>query len=373
MKILYTVTSAGFGGASLHVLQLMEHMVGQGHEVGLVAAPDPILTELARGLGVHIFPNPHFVRPLRPWKDFQALLFVFHAIRKFDPDIVSAHSTKAGLAARLACALLHKPAIFTAHGWAFTEGKSLWIRHFLALIERLAAKVTRKFICVSEYDKRLALLYHVSSLAKLKVIHNGMPPDLYLKDSGERVRKELQLSNDEVLITMVARFVPQKDHNTLLRAIQSVNGKYRLALVGGGELEHRFRERVRKQRVSEKVIVLGERRDIPEILRASDIFVLSTNWEGLPRSVIEAMMAGLPVVATHVGGVPELVEDGVTGFLVPPKDPQALAEALRKLIDDPELRKRMGQAGREKALREFTLDRMLRETERVYQEVLGKE
>ena len=141
MKILYVVTGAEFGGASLHVLQLMKHMVSEGHEVGLVAAPEPRLMEGAKALGVKVFPNPHFVRPIRPWKDFRALWPVFRAIRRFDPDIVHAHSTKAGYAARFACAILRKPVIFTAHGWAFTEGRSMWKRRLLALAERLAIKI----------------------------------------------------------------------------------------------------------------------------------------------------------------------------------------------------------------------------------------
>jgi len=363
MKILYVITAAEWGGAPLHVLQLMEYMVKKGHEVGLVAAPEPRLMEGARALGAKIFPNPHFVRPIRPWKDFRA----FRAIRQFKPDLVSAHSTKAGFAARFSCAVLRVPVIFTAHGWAFTEGKNPLARYLLALGERLAAKVTKKIICVSEHDKELSLRFRVAPEQKLIVIHNGMEPTLYLNADGSKVRFELGLKEDEILITMVARFVPQKDHDTLLQALSLLPGrKFKAALVGGGERETFFRKKAGELGFRDNVIFLGERRDVPQILAASDIFVLSSNWEGLPRSIIEAMMAGLPVVATRVGGVPELVEDGVTGFLIPPRDPDALAEALQRLIADPELRRRMGQAGREKALKEFTLDRMLRETKRVY-------
>ena len=370
MKILYVITAAEWGGAPLHVLQLMEYMVKKGHEVGLVAAPEPRLMEGAKALGVKIFPNPHFVRPVRPWKDFRALWRVFGAIRQFKPDLVSAHSTKAGFAARFSCAVLRVPVIFTAHGWAFTEGKNPLARYLLALGERLAAKVTKKIICVSEHDKELALRFRVAPEQKLVVIHNGMEPSLYINADGSKVRFELGLKEDEILIAMVARFVPQKDHDTLLQSLSLLPGrKFKAALVGGGEREAFFRKKVGELGLGDNVIFLGERRDVPQILAASDIFVLSSNWEGLPRSIIEAMMAGLPVVATRVGGVPELVEDGVTGFLVPPKDPDALAEALQRLIADPELRLRMGQAGRKKALKEFTLDRMLRETERAYREV----
>ena len=371
MKILYVTTGAEFGGAPLHVLQLAEYMLKRGHEVGLVAAPEPRMMQEAKALGVKIFPNPHFVRPVVLWKDLRALWKVSQAVRQFKPDLVSAHSTKAGFAARFSCAIFGVPAIFTAHGWAFTDGKNLISRYFLALAERLASKVTKKIICVSEHDKESAICLHVAPEKKLKVIHNGMEPSLYLNADGSKSRFELGLSEDEILITMVARFVPQKDHDTLFKALSFLpECGFKVALVGGGEREALFRREVEKQGLNGRVMFLGERRDVPQVLAASDIFVLSSNWEGLPRSIIEAMMSGLPVVATRVGGVPELVEDGVTGFLVPPKNPQALAKVLQRLLDDPELRRRMGQAGREKALREFTLDRMLRETEKVYEEVL---
>jgi len=374
MRILYIVTAAEFGGAPLHVLQLMKYMVKQGHEVGLVAAPEPRLMEGAKALGVKIFPNPHFVRPFNPCKDLAALWFVFKAIRQFKPDLVSAHSTKAGFAARFSCAILGIPVIFTAHGWVFTEGKNPLVRYPLVLAEHFASKITKKIICVSKYDKELALRFHVAPEKKLVIIHNGMDPHPYLNSDGSKIRTFLGLNKKDVLITMVARFVPQKDHNTLLQALNLISNnqyKYKVAFVGDGERKSLLRQEVEKLGLNERVIFLGERRDVPEILAASDIFVLSSNWEGLPRSIIEAMMAGLPVVATKVGGIPELVEDGVTGFLVPPKDPRALAEALQKLIENPDLRRRMGEAGRKKALREFTLDRMLHETERVYREIFN--
>jgi len=371
--ILYVVTAGEFGGSVVHVLQLAEYMAKKGHQVAILAAPEPRLMENAERLGVQFFSNPYFVRPVSFRKDLPALFNVVRVVHKLNPDLVSAHSTKAGYAARLACFLFRKPVIFTAHGWAFTEGKNPLVRYLLALAERLAAKVTRKIICVSEHDKNLALRFRVAPEQKLIVIHNGMEPTLYINADGSKVRSELGLKEDEILITMVARFVPQKDHNTLLQALSLLpGGEFKAALVGGGERETFFRKKAGELGLRDKVIFLGERRDVPQILAASDIFVLSSNWEGLPRSIIEAMMAGLPVVATRVGGVPELVEDGVTGFLVPPRDPDALAAALQKLLNDPELRRRMGEAGREKALKEFTLDRMLRETERVYNGITNR-
>ncbi len=369
MKVLYVVTAAGWGGAPMHVSQLMEYMVKKGHEVGLTAAPEPRLMKKAKSLGVKIFPNPHFVRPIKIWKDFRALWTVFQTIRQFNPEIVHAHSTKAGFAARFACAILRKPVIFTVHGWSFTEGRSIWKRWLLALAERLAAEVTAKVICVSEYDRNLALHWKVVQPEQIMVIYNGVDPLPFLKADGTLIRQEQGLEKVTVL-TFIGRLDPPKDPFTLLEAVKKLAGEIVLLIVGDGELRLQVKKTICEHRLESRVRLLGYRTDVHRILAASDIFVLSSRWEGLPYAIIEAMMAGLLVVATKVGGVPELIEDGVTGFLVPPENSDALAKALQKLIADSKLRQRMGKNEREKAIRKFTLSRMLWETEKVYWKVL---
>lgn len=369
MRILYVATAAEFGGVSRHILWVAEHLISQGHEVGFVIAPEPRLMAQARKLGVEVFTNPYFVRAVQLYNDIRALRPVFKAIKRFKPDLVSAHSTKAGYAARLVCALTRTPVIFTAHGWAFTEGREMWKRQLLALAERVAAKVTRKIICVSEHDRELALKFRVGRPEQIVMVHNGVDPKPLLNADGAVVQQEFGLEEGPVL-TMVGRLAPPKDPLTVLEATLLTDTAFKLLFIGGGVQYDAVQEFISENRLQRKVILTGEREDIPEILAVSDLFILSSRWEGLPRSIIEAMMAGLPVVATSVGGVPELVEDGVTGFLVPREDPEALAEAIRKLLADEDLRQRMGQAGREKALREFSLDRMLAQTQEVYEEIL---
>ncbi|MCK4356192.1 glycosyltransferase [Candidatus Bipolaricaulota bacterium] len=204
---------------------------------------------------------------------------------------------------------------------------------------------------------------------KLVVVRNGIDPMPFLQASGTGVQREPKLEVEPVLI-FLGRLAPQKDLLTLLKAFERIPVG-RLVLVGEGPSRSQVEQSVERTGLNDRVTMLGARTDIPELLAASDLFVLPSRWEGLPLTIIEAMMAGLPVVASHVGGVAELVEDGVTGFLVPSEAPAALAEALRKLLEDSELRKRMGKAGREKALQDFTLDRMLAETKKEYDEVLG--
>ncbi len=373
-KILYVVTAGGWGGAPRHVLQLMEYMVKAGYAVGLVSGPEPKLMRGAGALGVEIFVNRHFVRPIRLVNDLKAVMPVIMAVKSFEPDLIHAHSTKAGYAARIAGAMFQKPTIFTAHGWAFTEGKSTFQRCSFAFAEKLAAAVTRKIICVSSYDLELALRCKVAPQNKLRLIYNGVDPDAFL-NAGTGALDMAGVATGmkgDPIVAFVGRLAPPKDVETLLQSLKKVRS-CKAIIVGDGPLRSSIKRSIYSLGLSNRVFLLGERNDVPSILASSDVFVLPSNWEGLPYTVIEAMMAGLPVVATSVGGVPELVEDGVTGFLVPRSDPEALAEALQRLIDDPELRERMGKAGRQKAMCEFTLDRMLRETEKVYEKVLGRE
>ncbi|MGD0780419.1 MAG: glycosyltransferase family 4 protein [Dehalococcoidales bacterium] len=369
MKILYSVTGAVFGGAVAHVLSLMRADVKAGHSVGLVAAPEPRLMSEAKDIGVHVFPNPYFVHGVQPLQDIRALWPVFRGVQKFKPDIISAHSTKAGYAARFAGAILRKKVVFTAHGWPFTEGRGAWQRCLLALVERLASMATVTIICVSAYDQELALKFKVASLEKLVLIHNGVDPAPLLNARGEQVRREFGLGKVPVLV-MVGRLTQQKDPLTLLEACRLLETNFRLMMVGDGELRDKVEEFVARNNLRDKVTFTGERNDIPEILAASDILILDSRWEGLPLIIIEAEIAGLPVVASGVGGVPELIEDGVTGFIVPPRNPQALANVIQKLLGDANLRHRVGSVAREKALREFTFQRMLTKTQQLYKDIL---
>jgi glycosyltransferase involved in cell wall biosynthesis len=346
--------------------------VSAGHSVGLVAAPEPRLMSEAKNIGVQIFPNPHFVFGVQPLQDIRALWPVFQTVRKFNPDIISAHSTKAGYAARLAGAILRKTVVFTAHGWPFTAGRGTWQKYLLALVERLAAIVTAAVICVSAYDRELALKFKVAPLEKLVLIHNGVDPIPLLNANKERVRREFGLGKVPVL-AMVGRLTPAKDPLTLLEACRLLETNFRLMMVGDGELRGKMEQFVARNNLRYKVTFTGERNDIPEILAASDILVLDSRWEGLPLIIIEAQIAGLPVVASGVGGIPELIEDGVTGFIVPPRNPQALADVLKKLLGDQNLRRMVVSAAREKALREFSLENMLTKTHRLYEDILKNE
>jgi len=361
LRILYLITRAEPGGAQVHVNELLR---GFGHrfELHLGAGEEGYLTEEAQRLGVKVHFVPSLVQPLNPRKDLRAFWEIRRIIRSLRPSLVHLHSSKAGLLGRLAAGLVGTPAVFTAHGWAFTDGVS-WKRKVLAVpSEWLAARLGGRIITVSQNDYDLALRYRVASRRQMTVVHNGIP------DVPYRARPEAK----PVRIVMVARFAPQKDHSLLLRALAGLKDlAWELELIGDGPLLEEVRAEAHRLDLLNRVRFLGARRDVAERLSESQVFVLCSNWEGFPLSILEAMRAGLPVVASDVGGVREAVVDKETGFLVPRGDEVALRERLLQLITDAVLRAKMGRAGRKRFEEKFTVEHMLKKTLEVYETVLG--
>jgi glycosyltransferase involved in cell wall biosynthesis len=266
--------------------------------------------------------------------------------------------------ARVAGWICKVPVVFTAHGWGFTPGTPNTRRIIALIAEKILALLTTKLICVSENDRQLALrsgVGHKNSLAVVRYGINNIP-----------VTTPNLLQQPPRLI-MVARFNEQKDQTTLLKAIaQLKDDSIHLNLVGSGPSLESCKALAKSLGIENQVSFLGDRRDVPDLLAQSQIFILSTHYEGLPISILEAMRAGLPVVATSVNGIPEEVVDGKTGLLAPHQDVKALANALHILTNSPEIRQQMGKESREKFEQEFTVDRMITEIRAIYEEIIQK-
>lgn len=367
-KVLQVVTLSEWGGAQ-HIVYLLAKHLRSDYEITVACAPGGPLIERLRELRIRVIEIPELCRLPHPVKDLRALWKLYRLIRSERFDIVHTHSTKAGLLGRLAAHLAGVPVIlFTAHGWAFSEGRRRPWRWFLAQVERLPAWLSTKIICVSEYDRQLALRYRVVSPEKLTVIPNGLEPEPFRTPTEKRaLRAQLGASDVVGIVTMVGRLAPPKDFETLITAWEGLHAPgWQLWIVGEGPQRSRLEELVRTKGLREQIVFLGERHDVPKILKASDIFVLTSRWEGMPLTIIEAMLAGLPVVATRVGGAPELIEENVTGILVPPKDPITLRRALSRLLSDGELRNRLGTMGQRRALERFTVERMITQLKALY-------
>jgi glycosyltransferase involved in cell wall biosynthesis len=233
-------------------------------------------------------------------------------------------------------------------------------------IERLVGPFTSKIITVSEFDRRLALEAGLVAEDRVVTVHNGMP-DVPLRLRADPGRTPVRL-------VMVARFEPQKDHPTLLRALAGLQEHaWELDLIGDGPLMGEMRSLAATLGIGNRVRFLGQRMDVDQILATAQVGLLVTNWEGFPRSILEAMRAGLPVVASSVGGIDESVGNEESGYLVPRGGVELLRDRIGRLLTDPTLRVRLGAGGRTRYEQHFTLGRFVTKTLAVYRGILAGE
>lgn len=363
MRLLFLITRADtIGGAQVHVRDLTRALLWKGHQVWVVTGTSGPYNVALNQLQIPNVACSALNRQIRPLQDWQTLAFFQRIIHQFQPHLVSTHSSKAGILGRLACRLTHTPCLFTAHGWAFTEGVPKLQKMLYSRLEQLAEPLAERIICVSEHDRQLGIAVGMNP-DRLLTIHNGMP------DIPFELRANPG-SEGCIRVAMIARFDRQKDHDTLIKAVHSMP-KIHLDLIGDGPRLKEIQTLVQALGMSERVKFWGYRSDIAELLSQVDIFALISNWEGFPRTIIEAMRAGLPIVASQVGGVAEAVADGVNGYCIPPGDVETLAEKLSCLAKNAQLRSQMGQAGRERYESEFTFQRMFEKTYAVYEQVLA--
>jgi len=360
VRISYVITRAdAVGGASVHVRDMARAMLTGGHEVVVFLGGEGPVTDQLTSAGVPWRSLRFLLRAIHPVRDLRAVAELTEAVREFNPDLLSLHTAKAGWIGRVVASRLGIPALYTPHGWPFGNRFSPLARYAFRFVERAASKGAAAVVCVCEHEKELAVRLRVSDAAHLRVIYNGVhdvPPEMLAKPAASPVR-----------IVSVARFAAPKDHETLLRSMALMQGQpWELDLVGEGPGEPRARALARTLGIGNRVRFLGYQPDPAAVLARAQIFVLSTRSESFPRSVLEAMRSGLPVVASRVGGVPEAVTEGANGLMVPPGDPPGLAGALSRLLSDGKLRQQIGLEARHRYEARFRFERMAEETLAVY-------
>jgi glycosyltransferase involved in cell wall biosynthesis len=327
------------------LLPLMRGIRAKGHEVVGVCADGPLL-DVARAEGFRIEALP-LARSLSPRAQVRACRALVALLRAEQPDLVHAHMPISGFLGRLAARIAGVPRVaYTCHGYLFNQ-PGPWPRRAAALLmEWLGGRLTDIYMTVSEEEAADARRLRIARGAV--GIGNGRDPARFHPDPAarRRIRGELGVPAERVVVIAVSRLVRHKGYPELLAAMRAVDAELwvvgeRLASDHGADLEPVFAACGLGARLRR----LGYREDIPALLAAADIFALPSHFEGLPMSIIEAMLTGLPVVATAIRGPREQVVDGVTGSLVPPGDAAALAAALARLAGDATLRARFGAAG----------------------------
>jgi len=382
IQVLHPITRLIVGGAQENTMYTAALLDKQRFHVELLSGPQTgsegsLIEEVKqRGIPLTIFPD--LLRQISPLHDLRALWNMKRFIQSGNYTIVHTHSSKAGILGRLAARLSKTPLIVhTVHGWSFHDYMSPMTRWIYILLERWIAHFSDALVVVTERDIEKGLQAGIGRREQYRRIRSAIPLDEFDPRLVDRqaVRQELNLPADEVVIGNVGRFSTQKNPLDWVRVAGLVGQAYpqvRFLLVGDGPMRTQVEQALQKAGIAERTALTGLRRDVPRMLAAMDIFLLTSLWEGLPRVIPQAMAMGLPVVANRADGVSEAIQDGSNGYLCSPGEIEQMAERCVELARHPLKRQEMGCRGQAYALQEFDLRKMITSLEALYDELLAK-
>jgi len=380
IRVMRVIARLNIGGPAIHTILLTAGLDPTRFEstlvTGVEAAYEGNMLDLAARKGVQPLVIPELGREISPLGDWVTLIKLYRLFRDWRPHIVHTHTAKAGTVGRLAARLARVPVVVhTFHGHVFHDYFGpVRTRAFIG-IERFLASLSDRIVAVSEGQRRELAAYGVARLDRIAVVPLGFELDELLKCESLRgqLRRELGISEGTPLVGIVARLTAIKNHRLFLDAARLVVGAGQEAVflvVGDGELRAELEAYVAELGLAERVIFAGWRRDLPRIYADLDVVALSSLNEGTPVSLIEAMAAARPVVATRVGGVPDVVFDKESGYLVQSKDTEGLARGILDLLRAPDRARAMGLAGRAAVHPKYASETLLANVEKLYLELL---
>jgi len=376
IKVLHIITHLPIGGAQDNTLITVEKLDRQKFDVSLMCSPEGDWIERAKKIpDLKLIPVKALTRRIHIINDMIAFWKIYKLIKNGAYTIVHTHSSKPGVLGRIAAKLARVPIIIhTIHGFPFHDFMNSATKQFYIIIERFLSRISDKIVTVSKLNLEKAVDLRLEKRRKFVNIYSGIDFDKFdVKIDAERKKNELGILNGEKIVGMVGRLSEQKAPTDFVKAIPEVlkaHDDVRFIIVGDGELKEKTLDLSKKLNVDSKLMVLGFREDVPELLQTFDVFVLTSLWEGLGRSLTEAMYTGRSVVATNVEGVPELVKPGKTGLLVEPRDVQAIAKGIIHLLDDEKSAGKMGKAAAESIHADFTADAMVKNLEKLYEDLV---
>ncbi len=379
-KVAHVITRLIIGGAQENTIFTCEGLrKDYGYDVTLITGPplgpEGSLLDGPWRRDVRCIVLGQMRRAVNPVRDARAFFQLYSIFRRERYDIVHTHSSKAGILGRLAARLAGvKVIIHTIHGLPFHPYQSRFANLAYVLVERLAAKVSTKIVCVADRVTEQAVAADIARKSKFVTIYSGMDLDAFLRSGALRqaARRRLGLGDGELVVGMIARLFPLKGHEYLFSAAWQIAWRFpetRFLLVGEGILRDKFHRTLREVGLADRFIFAGlvhpER--IPEMISAMDVLVHTSLREGLAKALPQALACGKPVVSFDVDGAREVVRDGVTGYLVRPKDVRGLSDSLCRLLSDAGLRERMGQSGRQLVDPLFRKERMVEQINALYE------
>jgi glycosyltransferase involved in cell wall biosynthesis len=367
-KVLYIITKSDVGGAQKYVNDLADNLDKSRFEAKVVFGGQDI-----KWLSNKVWPWALFLN------DWLAVFEIAKLVKKERPDVLHLNSSKAGvigaMAARLAMTKKIK-VVFTAHGWIFnpTNAISRPARRFYILLHKFAALFQDKIICVSEYDYNLALRYGIAPKEKLITIHNGINADIKFlskEKAREEIIKKLSIFNDQfskkaLWVGSIGRLVKEKNYETMIRAAARIKEGVNFILIGDGPQREELEKQVAKNKLRNDFLIIEPSGDDAKYLKAFDVFVMSSIKEGLPYILLEAMAAGLPIVVTEAGGIPEMIKNHENGLMVAQKNPEQLAIAIQGILENKNISKELGEQAKKAVDEKFSLEEMVEKTEKIY-------
>jgi glycosyltransferase involved in cell wall biosynthesis len=381
IKVLRVIGRLNVGGPAIHVINLISGLDPSRYEQVLVAGTENpsegsmMDYALSRNVRPYVIPEIMTVFRLAP-RDAKALVKLYALIRRERPHIVHTHTAKAGLLGRLAARLACVPVIVhTFHGHVlhgyYGPAKSWLLRG----MEKSLAWSTDRIITVSEQVKRELVGYGVAKPEQITIIPLGFDLEPFLKPHSQRgeFRRELDLSDEIKLVGIVGRIFPIKNHPLFLQCAARIAAREpaaRFVIVGDGVLRRVLEQQAQELSIADRVLFTGWRHDMPRVFADLDVLVVSSDNEGTPVSAIEAMASGCPVVATRVGGLPDIIANYETGILVPPRKAEALAGAVLQVLRDPEKAQEMSRKAKLLAQRRFAMKRLIADMDHLYVELL---
>lgn len=355
--ILHTEASTGWGGQEIRILNEMLGMRRRGHRLWLATPADSAIFRRAAAAGIETFPMrmdaPYFI---------QGVIKVFSIMKKYGVSLVNTHSSRDSWIGSIAGRLAKTKVLRTRH-------ISSQLNHG-PLTRLVYGRLCDGIITTGEFIKGQIVRELGVDPGKITPVPTGVDVELFSKANGQRVRQELGIPPESPVIGIAAVLRSWKGHLDLLSSMRAVIDEYpeaRLVLAGEGPRRSIIERTVKNLGLESHVRMAGFREDVHEVIQSFDVAVLSSYAsEGIPQFVLQAMAAGKPVVGTRVGGVPEVIQDGKTGMLVPPQDPESMARALKLLLRDPQQRKCMGEQGYRRVTDFYTMDAMLDRLEELY-------
>lgn len=380
--VVHIITKLELGGAQQNTLYTVTHLDRKDFTPVLITGTEGVLVDEARKVpDLRSFFLPSLVREISPFKDLAALRKIRRILKQLkgenegSPLVVHTHSSKAGILGRWGGYLAGADLVMhSVHGFGFHPFQRTLKRRLYVFAEKLTARKTDHFIVVSEDNRRTGIHYRLFGPENSSLIRSGIRIGRFrdCEADGQAVKRSLGIDENALLVGMIACFKPQKSPLDFVRVAHRVKKsvpRARFVLVGDGALRGEIENLIEDRGLQKDMCLTGWRRDIPELLRAMDILVLTSKWEGLPRVFSQARAARRPVVASRVDGAPEAIREGVNGYLLEPGDLAGFAEKITRLLKDDGLREEMGRRGPE-GLDEFDIDLMVKSQEALYRKLL---